>query len=119
MWQERSELIDDKARLGRQIIELSKRAQQAEADLATSRATARALASNNAELQEQLAKESSAHAKLEQRWIPASSSCTSCLSGLSLMTDRFPPLLGVLPASFSLYWQCLGCCFANAAGNDR
>ncbi len=67
MWQERSELIDDKARLGRQIIELSKRAQQAEADLAISRATARALASNNAELQEQLAVESSAHTKLEQR----------------------------------------------------
>ena len=67
LWQERSELIDDKARLGRQIIELSKRAQQAEADLATSRATARALASNNAELQEQVASESSAHAKLEQR----------------------------------------------------
>ena len=67
MWQERSELIDDKARLGRQIIELSKRAQQAEADLAASRATATALASNNAELQDQLAKQSGAHARLEQR----------------------------------------------------
>jgi len=67
MWQERSELIDDKARLARQIIELSKRAQQAQADLSTSRATAAALASNNAELQKGLAKQSSAYVKLEQR----------------------------------------------------
>ena len=67
LWQERSELIDDKARLGRQIAELSKRAQHAEADLATSRATARALASNNEDLQQRLAKQTSTCQKLEQR----------------------------------------------------
>ena len=67
LWQERSELIDDKARLGRQIAELSKRVQHSEADLAMSRATARALASNNEDLQQRLAKQTSTCQKLEQR----------------------------------------------------
>lgn len=67
LWEERSDLIDDKARLGRQIIELSKRAHRAETDLATARATGRALAANNAELQERLAGLSGAHKSLEKR----------------------------------------------------
>ena len=66
--EERSELIDDKARLGRQIGELSKRAQRAEAELVTSRATAQALASKNAALEERLAEQAGAHRSLQKRW---------------------------------------------------
>jgi septal ring factor EnvC (AmiA/AmiB activator) len=75
LWQERSELIDDKAHLGRQIAELSKRTQRAEADLATSRAAARAMANNNEDLQQQLAKQTNACQKLEQR---CALSCWEC-----------------------------------------
>ena len=65
--EERSELIDDKARLGRQIAELSRRAHRAEVDLTTSRATAQALASNNAALEERLAEQAGAHRSLQKR----------------------------------------------------
>lgn len=81
LWQERSELIDDKARLGRQIAELSKRTQHSEADLAMSRATARALASNNEDLQQRLAKQTSTCQKLEQR-------CAVLLGASSSMHEK-------------------------------
>ena len=65
--EERSELIDAKARLGRQAGELARRAQRAEADLAASRATAQALASNSAALEERLAEQACAHRSLQKR----------------------------------------------------
>lgn len=64
---ERSELIDAKARLGRQVAELSRRAQRAEADLAASRATAQALAGGSAALEGRLAEQAGAHRSLQKR----------------------------------------------------
>ena len=88
--EERSELIDDKARLGRQIAELSRRAQRAEADLATSRATALALAGNNAALEERLAEQAGAHRSLQKRYAGLTAHDPSRERVLSL--DRADPI---------------------------
>ena len=75
--EERSELIDAKARLGRQVGELSRRAQRAEAGLAASRATAQALASTSAALEERLAEQAGAHRGLQKRCVGLTSHALS------------------------------------------